>query len=81
MEAPTGTGLGVPGEVSDRIMESFQGILKGRDIIDAESQEIKDHFSDLLKKKVTTKRRFTSLVTQTKQELKNEDSNRKNQST
>ena len=72
-----GTSLGVPSEVGDRIMESFQGILKGRDIIDAESQEIKDQFADLLKKQVTTRRKLTNLISQTKQELKNEDSNRK----
>ena len=69
--------MGVPGQVSDRIMESFQGLLKGKQIIELEPQEVRDQFEELLKKKGTTKRRFTSLVTQTKAELKNEDSNRK----
>ena len=72
-----GTGLGAPGEVSDRIMESFQGIKKGRDIIDAEPQEIRDQFADLMKKQGATRRKLTNLVSQTKQELKNEDSNKK----
>ena len=72
-----GTSLGVPSEVRDSIMESFQGILKGRDIIDAESQEINDQFTDLLKKQATTRRKINNLISQTKQELKNEDSNRK----
>ena len=72
-----GTSSGVPSEVRDSIMESFQGILKGREIIDAESQEINDQFEDLLKKQTTTRRKVNSLISQTKQELKNEKSNRK----
>ena len=78
VEAPSmGTGLGVPGAVTDRIMESFQGLLKGKSIIEAESQEVRDQFAELIEKKKTTKARFTSLVTQTKGELKNVDSNKK----
>merc|ERR1711873_159767 len=74
-----GTSSGVLGKVRDSVMESFQGIgiLKGRAIIDAESQEINDQFTDLLKKQTTTRRKINNLISQTKQELKNEDSNRK----
>ena len=78
VESPsTATGLGVPGAVTDRIMESFQGVLRGKAIIEAESPEVRNQFAELIKKKRTTKSRFTSLVTQTKGELKNVDSNKK----
>ena len=41
VEAPsTGTGLGVPGTVMNRIMESFQGVLRGKSIIEAEPPEV-----------------------------------------
>ena len=74
-----GTSSGILGEVRDSVMESFQriGIVKGRAIIDAQSQEVQDQFADLLKKQTTTRKKISNLISQTKQELKHEDSNRK----
>ena len=74
-----GTSSGIPGEVRDSVMESFQriGILKGRAIIDAQPQEVNDQFADLLKKQTTNRKKISNLISQTKQELKNGDSNRK----
>ena len=66
------TNPGILGEVHDSVMESFQriGILKGRAIIDAQSQEVKDQFADLLKKQTTTRKKISNLISQTKNELK-----------
>ena len=70
---------GVPAGDSDSVVESFQriGIAKGRAIIDAQPQEVQDQFADLLKKQTTTRKKISNLISQTKQELKHEDSNRK----
>ena len=75
----TQTNPGVLGEVQDRVMESFQGsgILRGRDIIDAQPQEVRDHFAELQRKQTNTRKKTTNLITQTKNELKHEESNRK----
>ena len=70
---------GVLGQVRDRVMESFQGgeVLRGRGIIDAQAQEVRDHFADLQRKQKNTRTKTTNLITQTKNDLKQEESNRK----
>ena len=75
----TETNPGVLGGVRDSVMESFQriGIMRGREIIDAQSQEVKDQFADLLRKQTTTRKKISNLISQTKSELKHEESNRK----
>ena len=70
------TNPGVLGEVQDRVMESFQ-VLRGREIIDAQPQEVRDQFAELQRKQTNTRKKTTNLITQTKNELKHEESNRK----
>ena len=77
---PTGAGSsGVPRPVRDELMPSYQGILRGKSMIDSESPEIKKQFADLARKKKGIKSRFTSMVTATKGDLKNEETNKKTQ--
>merc|ERR1711888_386531 len=60
-------------------MDSFERgeVLRGREIINAQPQEVRDLFKELQRKQKTTRTKTTNIIDQTKSDLKHEESNRK----
>merc|ERR1711888_171369 len=60
-------------------MDSFERgeVFRGREIINAQPQEVRDLFRELQRKQKTTRTKTTNIINQTKSDLKHEESNRK----